>query len=94
AIAEMDGGGQYITPVSRALSEPGWDTVTVWWPEMAPMSGSEGLGPLDPSRIRSLSIGWGGYFGAAGEVIRFGLGPLELVRLGEAESGGATSNRS
>ncbi len=94
AIAEMDGGAQYITPVSRALSEPGWDTVTVWWPEMAPMGGSEGLGPLDPSRIRSLSIGWGGYFGAAGEVIRFGLGPLELVRLGEVESGGATSNRS
>jgi hypothetical protein len=82
-IAETEKGARYIAPLNRAVSEPGWSAELVWWSELDPMGGSEGAGPLDPAEITSLSVGWGGYFGAKGEEIQFGLGPLELVRFEE-----------
>jgi hypothetical protein len=80
-IAVTQDGGEFIAPLNRSLSEPGWATETVWWSDLDRTAWSESDAPLDPARIAAFSIGWGGYFGTAGEEIQFGLGALECVRV-------------
>jgi hypothetical protein len=39
-------------------------------------------GEFDWTRVTSVRIGWGGYFGAEGEKIEFSLGPPEMGKAG------------
>lgn len=76
------GGGVYIAPAGRPLSEAGWHESLIWL-ESFDLAGwsKDGNGRLDLDEVSAISVGWGGYLGRDHERVRFAVAPAELVRL-------------
>ncbi|MBQ7190218.1 MAG: hypothetical protein IJR99_12480 [Kiritimatiellae bacterium] len=60
-------GGRYIANTSQPLSQPGEAQIALSFNQFAPFG--ETKGELNPQDIVSIEIGWGGYFGIAGQTI-------------------------
>jgi len=66
-------GGRFLAGAGRYLNEPGPSRVYAMFNQFKPFGQTQG--ELDLSRIASISIGWGGYFGIAGEEITLTVKP-------------------
>lgn len=60
-------GGRFLAGTGRYLNAPGSGRAFVMFNQFKPFG--QTAGELDRSKVSSISIGWGGYFGAAGEQI-------------------------
>jgi len=73
-ILRRDDGGQYYADTGRSLSAPGNSQffVSLGQFQVAPWgSPATATGGMDFSAIRSIAIGWGGYYGKKGETVEF-----------------------
>lgn len=66
-------GDRFLGSTGRYLNEPGSSRAYVMFSQFRPFG--QIRGELDLSQIASISIGWGGYLGAAGERITFTVKP-------------------
>jgi hypothetical protein len=65
-------GVEYLADVGRQMSTPGTERSFIAKSSFAQFGASRGpSGSLDWSRITSIRVGWGGYFGTAGERLSF-----------------------
>ncbi|MBC7286471.1 MAG: hypothetical protein H5T86_00200 [Armatimonadetes bacterium] len=72
AILREAGGGQYLASISCSLSEAGHQQTFVPFSAFRAASWAKDQnGRLDLSEIVGISVGWGGYYGTAGETIKF-----------------------
>jgi hypothetical protein len=79
-IVVTSDGGQYITAPGRVLNAAGWGTSQLPWDRFTKAGWVQtGASELDPRAITGVSIGWGGYFGRAGEVIGFTVAAPRVV---------------
>ncbi|QEH34259.1 hypothetical protein OJF2_27940 [Aquisphaera giovannonii] len=70
------GGGDFLATAARSLAEPGRIRSIIPVGRFRRFEGAKDAdGLLDPSRIGAISVGWGGYKGVEGEVIRFEVEP-------------------
>ena len=76
----MANGDRFLARTGRFLSEPGSGRAFVMFNGFNPFE--ETAGRLDLSQIASISIGWGGYFGQAGEQIVFAVKPPQKFVFG------------
>jgi hypothetical protein len=73
-ILHEEGGGDFLASTSRHLGTPGRERSFIPWSrfQLAGWSkDSDGL--LDLKRVSDIRIGWGGYYGTAGEKVSFSL---------------------
>ena len=77
-----EGGGVFFSAATRDLATPGWKESTVWLDSftLGPWS-EDGNGRLDPAKVTSISVGWGGYFGRDAERVEFAFREPELLLL-------------
>ena len=80
----MANGDRFLARTGRFLSEPGSGRAFVMFNGFNPFG--ETAGRLDLSQIASISIGWGGYFGQAGEQIVFAVKPPQKFVFGGTNS--------
>ena len=75
-------GADYLLEAGRALNAPGWQQSRLWLTDFN-LAGwtKDANGKLDLNQIAAVRIGWGGYFGQAGEQIVFHLGEVELAKV-------------
>ncbi|MDD8052193.1 MAG: hypothetical protein PHG55_12690, partial [Verrucomicrobiota bacterium] len=78
-LRERD-GSDYLASTGRSLASAGWGQIYVPLGnfQLQGWSADEN-GRLDLDEITQVSIGWGGYFGEAGETIEFRCRPPELA---------------
>ena len=86
ALLGEDDGSTYLAQTSRPLGAPGHvrSFVPLSSFSLAGWSEDPDRG-LDVTRIRSVSIGWGGYYGRANEVVEFTVGLPSVGRLATGE---------
>lgn len=73
-------GGEFLGPTARSLATPGPARAFVPWSSFGKAGWSrQGDDVFDPSRIAEIRVGWGGYFGAEGEVVEFRLDGLSAA---------------
>jgi hypothetical protein len=78
-ILAEEGGEDYIAHSGRSLAAPGHERSYVPLRQFQRAGWSKpGDGVLDLARVRDLRIGWGGYLGTEGEVVRFSLALPQL----------------
>ncbi|MGC8642743.1 MAG: glycosyl hydrolase, partial [Isosphaeraceae bacterium] len=71
-ILHEEGGGDFLAETGLSVGKPGHERLTIPISRFQLAGWShDGDGMLDPSRISDVSIGWGGYLGTEGEVLRF-----------------------
>jgi hypothetical protein len=69
-----EGGGIYVAELSRSLGAPGLAQSFVPISRFRPAGWTnDANGRLDLDRVTAISVGWGGYFGALGETVSFGV---------------------
>ena len=79
-ILAEEGGEDFIATTGRSLAVPGHERSFVPLRQFQRAGWSKGGdGVLEPERVRDIRVGWGGYLGTAGEVVRF---QLALPQLG------------
>ncbi len=66
-------GGRFLAGTGQYLNSPGSTLTYVMFSQFKPFEPTSG--ELDLSKIASISLGWGGYFGIAGEQISFSVKP-------------------
>ena len=76
-------GDNYVAHAGRPLSLAGRSRSFVLLSQfqLAGWSASRGGGRIDLSTVSSISVGWGGYFGAAGEKVEFATAVPQLGRI-------------
>ena len=65
-------GTEYLASTGRFLNAPGWGRAYAPFCQFHPFGGKKTAGeqkPLDPAKITSIRVGWGGYFGTEGEKV-------------------------
>jgi hypothetical protein len=67
------GGDQFLASTGRYLNAPGASRAYVMFSQFKPFGQTRG--ELDLSKIASISVGWGGHLGTAGERITFTVSP-------------------
>jgi hypothetical protein len=78
-------GRQCYADTGRVLSPPGHSHSLVALSAFQPSPWTQGPeGPLDWRRIRSIVVGWGGYFGTEGERVEFSVAAPQGARLPSA----------
>jgi hypothetical protein len=79
-ILREEGGATYIANTGRSLAKPGWRRSVVWFDAFSPLGQKRTpTGQLDLTKVASLSIGWGGYFGKTGERISLKISDVRLL---------------
>ncbi len=73
-------GGRFLAGTGRYLNEPGSSRAYALFSQFKPFGQTEGN--LDRSRIASVSVGWGGYLGTAGERITLTVQPPQRFMCG------------
>lgn len=83
-ILAESSGANYLAHTGRALSRPGRQQCFVPLSSfsLAGWSKEDPNGKLDLGDIGGISIGWGGYYGAEGEVVEFSLSAPRIGKLG------------
>lgn len=77
-------GGQYLASTGLPIGVPGRHLAYVAFSRFRLAGWSKDPnGVLDRDRLKSISIGWGGYYGQEGETVSFRLYPPRAARLGE-----------
>jgi hypothetical protein len=78
-------GREYFAPTGRLLGSPGQARFFVPLSRFQHAGWSKDAGgPFDWARVKGVSIGWGGYFGAEGEKIEFSLAPPQTGKVSAA----------
>jgi hypothetical protein len=73
-------GGEFLAQSARSLAAPGPARAFVPWSSFSrPGWSRKGSDVLDPARVAEVRVGWGGYFGAEGEVVEFRLDGLSAA---------------
>ena len=86
AIIRTTDGVDYITGTGRLLGTPGTATSHVAFADFDRTSWSKpGPDRLDPSRIASIRLGWGGHPGVTGETIEFTVRAPDSFAFGAAK---------
>jgi hypothetical protein len=84
-ILHEDGGGDFIAHTGRGLGEPGHRRSFVPMNQFQHAGWSKDAdGVLDRKRVRGISVGWGGYLGAAGERVEFTLAAPQAGALSDS----------
>jgi hypothetical protein len=90
-ILHEEGGGDFLASTGRSLAAAGPRLSVIPLDRFALMSGkADADGRLDLSRVSAVRIGWGGYFGAEGEVVTF---EVAAPRVGRLATPPASPNR-
>ena len=69
-------GGRYLANAQHPLSRQGPARIILAFNQFEPFGGT--VGALDPGEIVRVEIGWGGYFGTAGEILIVETRPPQL----------------
>jgi hypothetical protein len=81
-ILAEEGGEDFIASTGRSLASPGRERSFIPFRQFQRAGWSKpGDGTLDLKRVRDLRVGWGGYLGAEGEVVRFSVALPQLGRV-------------
>lgn len=79
-IVHEEGGGDFFAETGRSLAEPGREQRFVPFARFQLAGWSQDAdGELDRTRVSDLRVGWGGYLGREGELVRFRLTLPRLV---------------
>ena len=73
-------GGRFLAGTGRYLNEPDSTRAYVMFSQFKPFAQTQG--ELDLSKIASISVDWGGYFGTAHERITLTVKPPQHVVCG------------
>lgn len=80
-ILHEESGADYIADAHRPLSVGGWKASTLWFDSFQLAGWTKDTNNrLDLDTIRSIRIGWGGYYGRKDERVTFAIKGLELMR--------------
>jgi hypothetical protein len=77
---QMTNGDRFLGGTGHYLNSPGSTRVFVMFSQFRPFGATSGQ--LDLSQVASISLGWGGYLGTAGEQIRFTVKPPQRFNCG------------
>lgn len=73
-ILHEEGGGDFLAETPRSLGVAGRERTFIPLNRFQLAGWSQDAdGVLDPARVREVRVGWGGYYGSAGERVEFGL---------------------
>jgi hypothetical protein len=71
-ILREEGGGDFLAETGRSLAEPGRERSFIPLSRLQLAGWSQDAdGVLDLKRVSEIRVGWGGYLGAEGELVRF-----------------------
>lgn len=81
-ILHEEGGGDYLAETPRSLGVAGRETLYLPLSRFALAGWSQDAnGRLDRARVREIRIGWGGYYGAAGERVEFSVTAPRVLKI-------------
>lgn len=75
------GGDRFLAGTAHYLNTPGRSRAYVMFSQFRPFGQTRG--PLDLTKVASISVGWGGYFGTIDEKIVFAVKPPQRFVCGE-----------